>query len=301
MSSKQSAPRDNESPAGKTIVITGASDGIGAVSARELAKQGANVVVIGRSPQKTAAVAADCGSEPLTADFAELAQVRRLAGELIERLEQIDVLVNNAGGMFRHGNKTADGHEPNFQINHLAPFLLTNLLKQKLTAAPAPRVIVTSSLGNNVGHVRLDDLDYERRRTTDTIAYGSSKLQNILFARELARRWATDDVTATAFHPGVVSSQFGRDSWSAGLIYRTPLKRVLMITPEKGATPIVDLATRAGREAINGEFFNRHKPSGLTNRQAGDAGLASGLWEQSELLTGLTTTGVANTALATDE
>lgn len=281
--------RDNESPAGKTIVITGASDGIGAVAARDLAGQGANVVVVGRSPEKTRAVAEACGADHFTADFSELAQVRRLAGELADRLDHIDVLVNNAGGMFRHGQKTADGHEPNFQINHLGPFLLTNLLKDRLAAAPAPRVVVTSSLGNNVGHVRLDDLDYERRRTTDTFAYGTSKLQNILFARELARRWASDDIAATAFHPGVVASEFGRDSWTAGLIYRTPLKKVLMITPEKGATPIADLATRADRAAINGEFFNRHKPSNLTNKQAGDAELAAGLWDESERLTGMVT------------
>jgi NAD(P)-dependent dehydrogenase (short-subunit alcohol dehydrogenase family) len=272
---------------GKNVVITGASDGIGAIAAKDLAKQGANVTVIGRSPAKTEAVAKEVGSEPLTADFADFEQVRRLAGEINDRVDHIDVLINNAGGMFLHGNTTRDGHEPNFQINHLSPFLLTNLVKDKLVAAPAPRVIVTSSMGNNMGRVKMDDLDYQNRRGIDTFVYGTSKLENILFARELANRWESDNITGTAFHPGVVSSEFGRDSWTAGLVYRTPIRRVVMISPEKGATPIVDLATRADRESINRKFFNRHKPSNLTNKQADDTNLMRELWDKSVELVGL--------------
>jgi NAD(P)-dependent dehydrogenase (short-subunit alcohol dehydrogenase family) len=278
---------ENPSPEGKTIVITGASDGIGAIAAKELAKQGANVIVVGRSPEKTKAVAEEVGTEPLTADFTEFEQVRRLAGEINERVDHIDVLVNNAGGMFLHGNTTPDGHEPNFQTNHLSPFLLTNLIKDKLAAAPAPRMIVTSSMGNNVGRVKLDDLDYKKRRGIDTFVYGTSKLENILFARELAKRWAPDNITGTAFHPGVVASEFGRDSWTAGLVYRTPIKRLVMITPEKGATPIVDLATREDRDEINSVFFFRHKPNGPTSKQANDTRLMSDLWDRSEELVGL--------------
>ena len=277
----------NPTAEGKTIVITGASDGIGAIAAKELAKQGANMVVIGRSPEKTKKVADEIGTEPLTADFSEFAQVRRLAEEINDRVDHIDVLINNAGGMFLHGNTTPDGHEPNFQINHLSPFLLTNLIKDKLVAAPAPRVIVTSSMGNNVGRVKMDDLDYKKRHGLDTFVYGTSKLENILFARELANRWEGDNITGTAFHPGVVASEFGRDSWTAGLVYRTPIKKLVMISPEKGATPIVDLATRANREEINRQFFFRHKPNGPTSRQSNDRELMRQLWDRSEELVGL--------------
>lgn len=272
---------------GKTIVVTGASDGIGKFGAIELAKQGANVIVVGRSPEKTAAVAKEIGTEPLTADYAKFDDVRKLAGEINERVDKIDVLVNNAGGMFLSGNTTPDGHEPNFQINHLSPFLLTNLVKDKLVAADAPRMIVTSSFGNNFGRVQMDDLDYEKRHAVDTFAYGTSKLMNILFARELAKRWAGDNVTATAFHPGIVASEFGRNSWFAGLVYRTPIRKVTMISPEKGSTPIVDLATREDRDAINGKFFMRHKASNKTSKQADDVQLMTDLWNKSETLVGL--------------
>ncbi|MGH2905922.1 MAG: SDR family NAD(P)-dependent oxidoreductase [Solirubrobacterales bacterium] len=273
---------------GKTIVITGASDGIGMHAAKSLAKQGANVLVTGRSPEKTAAVAKEVGSDPLVADFSRFDEVRRLASEINERVDHIDVLVNNAGGMFLHRNLTPEGHEPNFQINHLSPFLLTNLLHDKLAAAPAPRVLVTSSMGNNTGRVKMDDLDYKKRHfPQDTFVYGTSKLQNILFARELANRWETDNITGTALHPGVVRTEFGRDSWTAGLVYRTPINRLVMISPEKGSEPIVDLATRADRDAINRIFFFRHRPNGPTSRQANDADLMKALWERSEELVGL--------------
>ena len=164
---------------------------------------------------------------------------------------------------------------------------MTNLIKDKLVAAPAPRVIVTSSMGNNVGRVKMDDLDYKKRHGIDTFAYGTSRLENILFARELAKRWAPDNITGTAFHPGVVASEFGRDSWTAGLVYRTPIKKIVMISPEKGATPIVDLATRENRDEINSVFFFRHKPNGPTSKQANDTKLMSDLWERSEELVGL--------------
>ncbi|MBI5309554.1 MAG: SDR family NAD(P)-dependent oxidoreductase [Actinobacteria bacterium] len=273
--------------AGKTIVITGASTGIGAVAARELHELGANVLMTGRSPEKTRAVAESIGAEPLIADFAKLDDVRRLAADINERVERIDTLINNAGGTFKPGNRTPDGHEPNFQINHLSPFLLTALLHGKLAASPAPRVINTSSIANRVGKIVLDDLDWERRHATETRAYGSGKLMNILHARELARRWAPEGITGTAFHPGPVASEFGRDSFWVGVAYRTPLKRFWSITVEQGASPIVDLATRADRESINGVYLHRHKPSTRTAKQATDAELASALWQRSAELAGI--------------
>jgi NAD(P)-dependent dehydrogenase (short-subunit alcohol dehydrogenase family) len=270
---------------GKTVVVTGASAGIGAEAVRQLAALGATVVVVGRSPQKTAAVAQSIDVEPLVADFAKLSEVRRLAADLLERCPQIDVLANNAGGIFPERTVTEDGHELTFQVNHLAPFLLTMLLHERLAATPGARIINTASDGNRVGSVDLDDLDWERRRWVSLRAYGTAKLENVLFARELAKRWATDDITATSFHPGVVASEFGRQGFINGLVYRSPLRRFLT-TSEDGAKPLVELATRPDPAAVNGAYFNRYKPHGSVAKQANDPVLASALWDRSAELVG---------------
>lgn len=269
---------------GKTIVITGASDGIGAVAARELAKQGANVIVAGRNPEKTKRVADEVGSPALVADFADLADVRRLAGEIAEAAPVIDVLVNNAGGLFPTKRKTQDGHEPNFQINHLSPFLLTNILKPNLMAADAPRVLVTASMANNWGNVKISDLDGRRN---DNIAYGTGKLMNIMFARGIARKWEGDNIVAASLHPGIVQSKFGRDSLLVAPAYKLGKLFGITIDNEKGATPIIDLAVREPREAINGVFFFRHRPRGKENGQASDEQLQDDLWTASAELVGL--------------
>lgn len=274
----------NSSVEGKTIVITGASDGIGAVAAKELKAKGANVVVTGRNPEKTKRVADAVGSPELVADFADLEQVRRLAGEISAAAPKIDVLVNNAGGLFKTGNKTKDGHEPNFQINHLSPFLLTYLLKPNLVAAEAPRVLNTASMANNYGRVRIDKLD---GHWSENIAYGTGKLMNILHARGIARKWKDDNVIALAFHPGVVQSKFGRDSFLVRIAYNNPIANRVMITNEQGAAPIVDLVSREPRDEINGVFFMRHKANGPENRQAKNEQLQDELWSRSEELAGL--------------
>lgn len=269
---------------GKTIVITGASDGIGAVAARELHKQGAKVIVTGRNAEKTAAVAAEVESPALTADFADFAQVRRLAGEIAEAAPQIDVLVNNAGGMFKTRKKTADGHEPNFQINHLSPFLLTSLLKPNLLAGSERRIVNTASMANNYGRVKIDDLDGHR---SENIAYGTGKLMNILFTRGIASHWADDDFVSCALHPGIVLSGFGRDSIMVKPAYQLGRLTRIVIDSEKGATPIIDLVQREPREEINGVFYFRHKAGGPENRQAKDEQLRDQLWEISGQLVGL--------------
>lgn len=269
---------------GKTIVITGASDGIGAVAARVLHEQGANVIVTGRNPEKTERVAGEVDSPALVADFANFADVRRLAGELAAAAPKIDVLVNNAGGMFKTRKTTKDGHEPNFQINHLSPFLLTHLLKPNLIAADAPRVLNTASMANNYGRVKIDDLDGHR---SENIAYGTGKLMNILFTRGIARKWAGDDIVSAALHPGIVSSGFGRDSMLVKPAYQLGKVARIVIDAEKGATPIIDLAMREPREEINGVFFFRHKANGPENRQAKSVELQDKLWEKSVELVGL--------------
>jgi NAD(P)-dependent dehydrogenase (short-subunit alcohol dehydrogenase family) len=271
----------------KTIVITGASDGIGAVAARVLAGPDVDLIIVGRSADKLAAVAADTGATAFTADFAKLDDVRALAEQIRDRVGTIDVLLNNAGGTFNPNQTTGDGHEPNFQINHLSPFLLTNLLHDRLAAADGALVVNTSSVGNNFGKVDLSDLDFQRRRKFELRAYGTSKLMNILFTRGIAQRWVGDGIVSAAVHPGPVASSFGRDSFFVGLVYRTPLRRVAAITPAQGADPLIALARRGADPKINGTYFSRHRANGRENPQAHDPQLIDGLWTASADLTGI--------------
>lgn len=265
-------------PSSTTIVVTGASDGIGAVAARALAGPTVNLVIVGRSAEKLGAVAADTGATALTADFARLDDVRTLATQIRDQVDRIDVLMNNAGGIFVPSQRTADGHEPNLQINHLAPFLLTNLLHDRLTAAQRALVLNTSSVANLFGRIDLDDLDFQHRRAFQARAYGSSKLMNILFTRGIAERWSADGIVSAAVHPGPVASSFGRDSLAVGLLYRTPLRRFASITPDQGAAPLISLARRGADPTINGVYFDRHRAHGRENRQAHDRKLIDRLW-----------------------
>ncbi|WP_310530304.1 SDR family NAD(P)-dependent oxidoreductase [Nocardioides sp.] len=274
--------------AGRTVLVTGASDGIGAETARVLAASGATVLVTGRSADKLRPVAEAVGTEPLVADFSRLDDVRRLADQVGERVGTLDVLMNNAGGMFAPSKKTSDGHEPNFQVNHLAPFLLTNLLHAQLAAARSSLVVNTSSVANLMGKVVLDDLDYEHRRAIEFPAYGTGKLMNILFTRGIAQRWSADGIVSAAVHPGPVGSSFGRDSWFVGLLYRSPLKRFATISVPDGAAPLVALAERGPDPEIDGLYFSRFTAHGRENKQARDQKVIDGLWERSAALVGLT-------------
>ncbi|MDS1113240.1 SDR family NAD(P)-dependent oxidoreductase [Gordonia westfalica] len=271
----------------RTIVLTGASDGIGAIAARALAGPSTNLILVGRSSQKLAPIAAETGATPFTADFAHLSQVRDLAAQIAGSVDSIDVLMNNAGGTFNPSQRTADGHEPNFQINHLAPFLLTNLLRDRLAAAGSSLVLNTASVGNLAGSVDLDDLDFDRRRAFGGRTYGTAKLMNILFTRGIAQRWTDDKIYSAAVHPGPAATSFGRDSRLVGLAYRSPIARFVTITPEQGAAPLIAFAERGADPSINGVYFSRHKPNGLENRQAHNQRLIDGLWEKSAELTGL--------------
>ena len=178
------------------------------------------------------------------------------------------MLMNNAGGTFAPSRTTHDGHEPNFQVNHLAPFLLTNLLRPQLAAAGSSLVVNTSSIGNLMGKIVLDDLDYEHRRAIEFPAYGTGKLMNIVFTRGIAQRWSDDGVVSVAVHPGPVGSSFGRDSWFVGLLYRSPLKRFATISVPDGAAPLIALAERGPDPEINGRYFSRFNADGRENKQA---------------------------------
>jgi NAD(P)-dependent dehydrogenase (short-subunit alcohol dehydrogenase family) len=244
------------------------------------------VIIVGRSPEKTAAVARALGVPYHVADFSRLGAVRALAAELLATYPRIDVLANNAGFIGTRRTLTDDGHEQMFQVNHLAPFLLTNLLRERLVASRA-RVITTSSVGNNFGQVSLGDLDH-RRGYQSFLVYCATKLQNILFTKGLARRWGPEGVQAAAFHPGIVASRFGgTDRGLIGLIYRTPLTRWALVTPEGGADTLIWLATsRAGVDWQSGGYYSRRKP-GRLNPQATDEALVRGLWEVSAGMVGV--------------
>ena len=268
--------------ASKTIVITGASDGVGAAAAARLARDGHHVVVVGRSPEKTAAVAEQTGGEYLLADFAVLNDVRNLASELLQRYPRIDVLANNAGAIFgKERQVTGDGHEMTFQVNYLAPFLLTRLLTDRLLESRGT-VINTSSVANRLfAHIDLDDLE-EEKNYKPRKAYGDTKLEQILFTQEFDRRYRSHGATSTAFHPGNVASGFSSTKGSAmHALYSTPLRRLFLTSPEKGARTLVFLAEGTpGEDYPTGKYYERCKVA-RPNRQAADGALALGLWNRS--------------------
>jgi NAD(P)-dependent dehydrogenase (short-subunit alcohol dehydrogenase family) len=239
-------------------------------------------VVVGRSPQKTAAVASDIGADHFVTDFADLTQVRALADELLARYPRIDVLANNAGGMLGERQITVDGHEKTFQVNHLAPFLLTTLLLERLSESRA-RVVNTSSMGNKLfGHLDIDDLESEHDYRAQR-AYGNAKLANILFTKELHRRYHDAGISTAALHPGGVASNFGSESTSRvmKLVYHTPLKNLALITPEQGSDLLVWLACATpGEDWTSGEYYSGHS-IGKANKQAYDPDLARELWDRS--------------------
>ncbi|WP_368499437.1 SDR family NAD(P)-dependent oxidoreductase [Herbiconiux sp. A18JL235] len=268
----------------RTIVVTGASDGIGAAAARAFAAQGERVVVVGRSPDKTRAVAEGIGAEHHLADFSRLEEVRDLADLLLERHERIDVLANNAGGIMGERTVTVDGYELTFQVNHLAPFLLTTLLLPRMLPVGG-RVITTSSVAHRFGGtLDLDDLGSARRYSPER-AYGASKLANILFTVELHRRYRADGLLSAAFHPGVVATGFSADSSTAlRLLYRTGLSRFIR-SPENGAETLLWLADgEEGVHWMSGGYYARRAPA-RCSKQSRDPALARGLWERSEQLT----------------
>ncbi|WP_395638488.1 SDR family NAD(P)-dependent oxidoreductase [Pseudolysinimonas sp.] len=279
--------RGGDGVRGKIVVVTGASSGIGAAAAQRLADGGATVIAVGRSPERTAAVAARLGTEPIIADFARLDDVERAAREL-SRLPRIDVLANNAGGVFGDPTKTVDGFEPMFQVNHLAPFLLTRLLLDKLAHSRAT-VVQTSSVGARMtGKILRDDLQQERR-FRPTVAYGTVKLENILFTTELHRRHRGDGIAAVAFHPGTIATGFGTQSESRLMkaITTNPLSRRLMASPDEGADQLVWFAsTEPGVEWEPGRYYEKRRVATRVNPQVRDSELASWLWEESERLLG---------------
>lgn len=279
----------------KIVMVTGATDGIGKATALGLARMGAHVIVVGRTPAKIAAtveqIKAESGNrqiDSLQADFSSLEQIRQLAKTFYQRYDQLDVLVNNAGGVFSPRSETADGFEWTFGVNHLAPFLLTNLLLPALQVAArrsgSARIVTVSSAAHVMSKLNFDDLQSQRRYSAFRV-YAQSKLANILFTYELARRLKNTGITANALHPGGVASNFGRGQ--PGLFSR--LVGFVMsfgITTEQGAQTSIYLAASPEVAGVTGTYFSNQKAV-RSSSASYDPAAAARLWQISEQLTGL--------------
>jgi retinol dehydrogenase 12 len=260
---------------GKICLVTGATDGIGKVTVLELAKQGATVIGVGRNRAKIDAVLREAGKtagtlEFMTADLSSLAQVRALADEFKGKYDRLHVLVNNAGALFSDLRASVDGIEMTFALNHLSYFLLTNLLLDTIIASAPARIINVSSNAHEGNTINFDDLEY-RRQYSAWGAYGSSKLANILFTYELARRLDGKNVTVNAVHPGFVNTNFQR---AAGLNMRGPL------TSEEGADTQLWLATSPEMEGVTGKYFVRRQDT-RSSAISYDTAVAKHLWDVS--------------------
>jgi NAD(P)-dependent dehydrogenase (short-subunit alcohol dehydrogenase family) len=266
------------------VVLTGATRGIGQAAAVELARGGAEVALVGRDSERLGAVAREAraaGGGPVhehVADLTLMADVRRLAGELEERYARIDVLANNAGALFATRGETSEGFERTFALNHLAPFLLTNLLRERLQGGS---VVTTASDAHKGGRLDLDDLQSEHGYSAMRV-YGTTKLCNILFTRELAKR--APELRANCFHPGVVRTGFGKNE---GGIWKllTTLGGPFMRSPARGARSLVWLALSDEAGSLDGVYVQDEKVLAPSAR-AQDAALAQGLWERSAELVG---------------
>ena len=284
---------------GKTVLITGATSGIGLAAARELAGRGARVVMVGRDPARTAeAVASVAANAParddassgssvrsvpsvsyLLCDFSSLADIRRLAAEFRARHDRLDVLVNNAGGVNKTRRVSKDGFEMTFAVNHLGYFLLTTLLTDLLVRSAPARVVSVASIGHRSGTLDFDDLGFAHGYRIMR-AYCRSKLANVLFANELARRLAGTGVTSNSLHPGSVNTRI----WSGAPAWALPVIQVLrwffFISAEKGGSYIVDLVANPELENVTGKYFEEGVLK-YPARLAQDESLARRLWDVS--------------------
>ncbi len=272
---------------GKVCLITGATSGIGAETARVLAKMGATIAIVGRSPSKCADTADRIKTETgnskvdyLIADLSSLNEIRRLAKEFRTRYARLDVLINNAGGLFLKRQTTVDGLELTFALNHLAYFLLTNLLLDALKANAPSRIVNVSSLAHVGARIDFANLHFQGWQ-----GYKRSKLANLMFTYELAGRLEGTGVTVNALHPGLVASNFGMNN---GRVYRAvrPLISLFSISNEKGARTSIYLASSPEVERVSGKYFVRCMPV-RSSEASYDHAAAARLWQVSASLTGM--------------
>jgi retinol dehydrogenase 14 len=286
--------------ADKVVLITGATGGIGKATATGVAAMGARVGITGRDLTRAGQAAADIRTasgnqavDVFAADMSSQAEVRRLAQLVLDTYPRLDVLVNNVGGFWAHRHPTVDGLEHTFALNHLAPFLLTNLLLERLKASAPARVITVSSGVQAAGRIDFDDLQGARSYSGQR-AYSQSKLANIVFTRELARRLQGTGVTANAVHPGVVRTNFGSDDQAGFFRVISPLVRPFLKTPYQGARTSIYVASSPDVEGVTGQFFANRKPK-TANKVAGDADATSRLWRDSADLVALSAASIVTT------
>jgi retinol dehydrogenase 14 len=275
---------------GRTVLVTGGTGGIGKATATGLSALGARIAITGRDRGRAEAAAHDIqedGGPPVevfVGDMSSQAEVRRLAGDVLAALPRLDVLVNNVGGFWNSRHVTADGLERTFALNHLAPFLLTHLLIDRLAESAPARIVTVSSDAQRLGRIDFADLQGERSWSGQR-AYNQSKLANVLFTYELARRLQGTGITATVLHPGIVRSGFGVED--PGRIQRmiTPFMG-LMKSPEQGARTPIHLASSPEVEGVSGQFFAKSRPRKSSSRSYDEA-VALRLWEVSADLVGV--------------
>jgi retinol dehydrogenase-14 len=281
--------------AGKTVVVTGGTGGIGRATAEGLARLGARVAITGRDIARAQAAAAQIAAatanpavDAFAADLSAQAGVRRLARDVLDAYPRLDVLVNNVGGFWARRHLTADGLEYTFALNHLAPFLLTNLLLDQLTASAPARIVTVASGAQALGEIDFGDLQGERAYS-GLRAYNQSKLANIMFTYELARRLAGTGVTATAAHPGVARTAFGTEDPTAMTRAMTLIARPFMKTPAQAAATPVYLASSPEVEGVTGRYFANRRPK-KSSKSSYDTAAAARLWQVSARLVGLPAT-----------
>jgi NAD(P)-dependent dehydrogenase (short-subunit alcohol dehydrogenase family) len=282
--------------AGRVVLITGATRGIGRATAEALANLGATVIVHGRDPARVAAttreIARKAGTatvERAVADLSSLAEVRGLATDIAARHARLDVLINNAGGATRRRETTVDGFERQFAVNHLAPFLLTNLLLELLGDSAPARIVTVASNAHHRAAFDLDDLNWERRPYHPLGAYGATKLANILFTRELARQLEGTKLTANCLHPGVVATNIFSGLGILGSLFGV-LSRPFLLSSRAGAETSIYLAAANELAATSGEFFAGKRLASPSPAALDDA-TARRLWQRSAEMTGLPNTG----------
>ena len=276
---------------GKTVIVTGANSGIGKVTARELARMGARVVMVcrdcGRGEAAKADVIAETGNDSVDlvlADFASQAAIYAVAVEILDRYDRIDALVNNAGAMFGERQLTEDGYEMTFGVNHLGYFLFTHLLLDRIKASTPARIVNVASRAHSRETLNFDDLQHERGYRAFSV-YGESKLANVYFTYERAKRLDGAGVTVNCLHPGVVATNFGS---GASALFRLALTlgRPLFISPANGAETSVYLASSSEVEGVTGKYFDKCKPI-ESSRVSYDEDAARKLWGLSVEMTGL--------------
>jgi NAD(P)-dependent dehydrogenase (short-subunit alcohol dehydrogenase family) len=273
---------------GKTVVITGSNQGIGKAAAVALAAKGARVVLVARNRDKGEAARAEVeaagqgGAELVVADLSSQSEVRRAAAEIKAKHDRLDVLVNNAGVFVPERHVTADGLEETFALNHLGYFLFTRELLDLLKASGPSRIVNVSSEAHRGARMHWDDLQFEREGYRGFKAYGQSKLANVLFTYELARRLEGSSVTANCLHPGVIGSGFGQ-TYPGALSVLVKIARPFMLTPQEGARTTVHLASSPEVEGVSGKYFSKCKPA-KSNAVSYDVQSQQKLWALSEEL-----------------